>query len=65
MLLPTILEKCPFGGVSVVMDNATLHRRVRLGQMFEEHGVELILLPAHCSECNPIETAFEWVKAHI
>ena len=65
MLLPTILDKYPFGGVSVVMDNASFHRRVRLGQIFGEHGVELMFLPAYCPEYNPIETAFAWVKAHI
>ena len=48
MLLPTILEKYPFGGVSVVMDNASFHRRVPLTQMFNEHGVELMFLPAYC-----------------
>ena len=65
MLLPTILEKYPFGGVSVVMDNASFHRRVPLTQMFNEHGVELMFLPAYCPEYNPIETAFAWIKAHV
>ena len=65
MLLPTIVEKYPFGDVAVVMDNASFHRRAPLMQMFEEQGVELMFLPAYCPEYNPIETAFAWVKAHI
>ena len=65
MLIPTILEKYPFGRVSVVMDNASFHRRGPLTEMFNEHGVELMFLPAYCPEYNPIETAFAWIKAHV
>jgi transposase len=65
MLIPTILRAYPDGGVSVVMDNASFHRKRVLFPMFQGHGIELMFLPAYAPEFNPIETAFAWVKGHV
>jgi hypothetical protein len=65
MLIPEMLEVFPLGGASVIMDNASFHRRLVLEEMFNAAGIELKFLPAYSPEYNPIETAFAWVKARI
>lgn len=65
MLIPSIRQAYPDGGVSVVMDNASFHRSRVLDRMFARHGIELVFLPAYSPEFNPIETAFAWVKGHV
>ena len=65
MLIPAIHEQYPFGGIFVVMDNASFHRNRVLEDIFERAGMELRFVPSYSPEYNPIETAFAWVKAHV
>jgi transposase len=65
MLIPAVLDAYPDGGASVVLDNASFHRRGVLGPMFIEHDIELVFLPAYSPEYNPIETAFAWIKGFV
>lgn len=65
MLIPTLQQKYPLGGMTIVMDNASFHRKRRLEELFEGTGVALMFLPAYSPEFNPIETAFAWVKGFV
>lgn len=65
MLIPAVLDAYPDGGASVVLDNASFHRRAVLVPLFMEHEIELAFLPAYSPEYNPIETAFAWIKGFV
>lgn len=53
MLIVAIQEQCPFGGVSVVMDNASFHRNRVLEDNFDRPGIELQFVPSYSPEYNP------------
>jgi transposase len=57
VLLPNLKE-----GQIVVMDNPSAHRRKRIGALIEQHGCELLYLPAYSPDYNPIEEAFAKIK---
>ena len=65
MLIPTLQRKYPFGGMTVVLDNASFHRRRHLEGLFDGSGIAVMFLPAYSPEFNPIETAFAWVKGSV
>jgi len=56
-LLPSLSP----GGV-VVMDNLSSHKGVRVRQLIEGSGCELLYLPPYSPDLNPIEQAFSKVK---
>ena len=49
-------------GQIVVMDNLGAHRSKRIRELIEQHGCELVYLPAYCPDYNPIEEAFAKIK---
>jgi len=44
------------------MDNLSAHRPKRITELIEQHGCELLYLPAYSPEYNPIEEAFAKIK---
>src|SRR3712207_5130941 len=57
VLLPSLKE-----GQIVVMDNLSAHRPKRIRELIEQHGCELVYLPAYSPDYNPIEEAFAKIK---
>ncbi len=57
VLLPSFKE-----GQIVVMDNLSAHRPKRIRELIEQHGCELLYLPAYSPDLNPIEEAFAKIK---
>ena len=49
-------------GQIVVMDNLSAHRPKRIRELIEQHGCELLYLPAYSPDLNPIEEAFAKIK---
>lgn len=49
----------------LVMDNSSLHRTERVGQLCADAGVKLMYLPSYSPDLNPIEEFFAELKAFI
>lgn len=49
-------------GQVVVMDNLSSHKGQRVRELIESRGCELMYLPHHSPDLNPIEEAFSKVK---
>jgi transposase len=49
-------------GQIVVMDNLSAHRPKRIRELIEQHGCELLYLPAYSPDYDPIEEAFAKIK---
>ena len=58
MLLP-----CLRPGQVLVLDNLSVHHGPTVEAMVREAGLELLYLPAHSPDLNPIEPMFAKVKA--
>ena len=69
ILFETWFEKCLLkeipAGSTVVMDNATFHRKGRLQEIADKHGVFLLFLPPYSPDLNPIEKFWAWLKNHL
>ena len=52
-------------GQIVVMDNLSAHKGARVRHLIEEHGCQLLFLPAYSPDCSPIEETFSKVKAFL
>lgn len=59
-LLPC-LEK----GATIVMDNASFHRKKQLFEIAQKQGFNLIFLPPYSPELNPIEKYWAWLKKYL
>jgi transposase len=57
MVVPTLKE----GGV-VVMDNLSVHKSERVGELIESVGAKVLYLPPYSPDFNPIEEAFSKIK---
>jgi len=57
VLLPELGE-----GQVVVMDRLPAHKRVRVRQLIERRGFELLYLPSYSSDYNLIEEAYSKIK---
>lgn len=60
----TLLPTLPKGSV-LVLDNWTVHHGEEVGKLVERFGCELMYLPTHSPDFNPIEHLFAKVKAFI
>jgi len=49
-------------GQVVIIDNLSAHKPAKVRELIEERGCELIYLPAHSPDFNPIEEAFAKIK---
>lgn len=52
-------------GQIVVLDNLSVHKGVRVRQLIEGRGCELIFLPAYSPDYSPIEETFSKLKAFL
>ena len=52
-------------GQIVVMDNLSAHKGVRVRQLIEARGCELLYLPAYSPDYSPIEETFSKLKAFL
>ena len=50
---------------TIVMDNASFHRKSRLIAIAEKHGHTILFLPPYSPELNPIENFWSWLKARL
>lgn len=62
-------EKCLLSyfekGTTIVMDNASFHRKKQLYELCEKYGFNLIFLPPYSPELNPIEKYWYVLKHRI
>ena len=49
----------------MVMDNLSAHEGSRIRELIEGRGCELLYLPPHSPDLNPIEEAFSKVKGML
>ena len=56
-LLPALPED-----VTIILDNASFHRKNRLYEIAQRHKREIIFLPPYSPELNPIEHFWHWLK---
>ena len=59
---PDLLPKLPPHRI-VVMDNAAVHKRADIQQLFEQAGYIIEYLPAYSPKLNPIEPKWAQAKA--
>ncbi len=52
-------------GSTIVMDNASFHRKEALREMIERKGLRLIFLPPYSPELNPIEKYWAALKRKL
>ena len=50
-------------GQVVILDNLSAHKPVRVRELIEQQGCQLIYLPSYSPEYNPIEEAFAKIKS--
>ena len=62
-----LLNYTPYPGPRsiIVLDNASIHKSVRLQELCEHSGVILEFLPPYLPDFNPIEAIFKDLKAWI
>jgi transposase len=64
MLLPGVKK-----GSTIIMDNASFHRKSRLYELAADAGVGLIFLPPYSPDYNPIEKLWanlkRWLKDNV
>src|SRR5947209_7978090 len=60
-----ILAPSLSAGQIVVMDNLSVHKGVRVRQLIEARGCEVLFLPAYSPDYSPIEETFSKVKAFL
>jgi transposase len=49
-------------GTTIVLDNATFHRKSILPNLAKKYGCEVIFLPPYSPDLNPIEKKWAWLK---
>jgi len=63
-LLPVLLIGC-----TIIMDNASFHRKNKLREMAAEYGINVLFLPTYSPDLNPIETSWanlkQWLRDNI
>ncbi len=54
---------------TIIMDNASFHRKKKLGEIAERYSVNLLFLPAYSPDFNPIEKFWanmkKWLRKNI
>lgn len=49
-------------GYTIIMDNASFHRKAKLYELAEKAGINLLFLPPYSPDFNPIECAWANLK---
>jgi transposase len=49
-------------GVTIIMDNASFHRKKKLRNLARRHGMKLLFLPPYSPDFNPIEHTWANMK---
>ena len=49
-------------GYTIIMDNASFHRKKKLRNLARRHGLKLLFLPAYSPDYNPIEKTWANLK---
>ena len=60
MLLPMLPLK-----TTIVMDNASFHRKKNLISLAEAAGHRIVFLPPYSPDLNPIENFWSWLKRYM
>ena len=60
LLLPSLPPN-----TTIVMDNASFHRKSQLISLAENAGLRLVFLPPYSPEHNPIENFWSWLKRYL
>ena len=60
MLLPALPAN-----TTIVMDNASFHRKSRLTLLAEDAGHRIVFLPPYSPQLNPIENFWSWLKCRL
>lgn len=56
------LVKSVAKGSTIIMDNASFHRKKKLANLARRHGVKLLFLPPYSPDFNPIEKTWANMK---
>ena len=59
------MNKWPLPHSVLVVDNTSIHKVEGICRMVEDHGAQLLYLPAYSLDLNPIELAFLSIKAWL
>ena len=52
-------------GSTIVLDNATFHRKSVLPKLAEKKGCHVLYLPPYSPDLNPIEKKWAWLKGKL
>ena len=52
-------------GSTIVLDNATFHRKSVLPDLAKRYGCEVLFLPPYSPDLNPIEKKWAWLKRKL
>ena len=58
------LKELP-GGFTIVMDNASFHRKKVLHELAKQANSEIVFLPAYSPDLNPIEKTWANLKSFL
>lgn len=58
-----VLELRP--GQTVILDNASFHRKAKLKALLEPYGCHLLALPPYSPDLNKIESLWHRLKSHV
>lgn len=50
---------------TIVLDNATFHRKSVLPGLAQSHGCKVVFLPPYSPDLNPIENKWAWLKRKL
>jgi transposase len=59
------LVKSILKGSTIIMDNASFHRKKKLRNLARRHGMRLLFLPAYSPDFNPIEHTWANMKRFL
>ena len=52
-------------GSTIILDNATFHRKSVLPKLAKQYYCEILFLPPYSPDLNPIEKRWAWLKQHL